>query len=95
MVLLLSSFSMSRFTFQLKQHKNFKIHQIRQSVPMGQSATVKNFKIQIRQSVPMGQATVKNFKIHQIRQSVPMGQNSKKFQNSSNSSERAHGSSHS
>ena len=73
MVLLLSSFSMSRFTFQLlKQHKNFKIHQIHQSVPMGQ-ATVKNFKIQIRQSVPMGQATVKNFKI-QIRQSVPMGQ---------------------
>ena len=59
---------------------------------MGQ-ATVKNFKIQIHQSVPMGQATVKNFKIHQIRQSVPMGQNSnsKKFQNSSNSSERAHG----
>ena len=75
MVLLLSSFSMSRFTFQLlKQHKNFKIHQIHQSVPMGQ-ATVKNFKIQIRQSVPMGLfATVKNFKIHQIRQvRVPMG----------------------
>ena len=40
--------------------KNFKIHQIRQSVPMGQT-TVKNFKIQIRQSVPMGLfATVKN-----------------------------------
>ena len=66
---------MSRFTFQLKQHKNFKIHQIRQvRVPMGLFATVKNFKIhQMSQSVPMGQTTVKNFKI-QIRQSVPMGQ---------------------
>ena len=84
---------MSRFTFQLKQHKNFKIHQIRQSVPMGLFATVKNFKIrQIRQSVPMGQTTVKNFKI-QIRQSVPMGlfATVKNFKNS-NSSERAHGS---
>ena len=63
---------MSRFTFQLKQHKNFKIHQITKSVPMGQ-ATVKNFKIQMSKGVPMGQATVNNFKI-QIRQSVPMGQ---------------------
>ena len=44
--------------------KNFKIHQIRQSVPMGQT-TVKNFKIQIRQvRVPMGLfATVKNLRL--------------------------------